>query len=216
MGYVLNPDKIEKQIALKGYFDFREFKVNLDENKFREAIQKSSESGILKKYKSKRQLSSLECKNDKLLFNTVKIDSYVVSFVTEYLRQLLIESKQSFTIETVMSHVSKIDELKEAKRKGYRNYLYFVATISPEINQSRVKARVKKKGHAVAPAKIKSRYYRSMKLLFAASGQCEKVFFIDNSSEHPELIAQKKNDSVEILTEKVPPWFVKYYFKLAV
>lgn len=216
MGYVLNPDKIEKEVNVKRYFDFRKFKVHPDENKFLLEVKKSSASGILKKYKSKRLLSGLELRKDKLYFNKVKIDSYLVSFITEYLRQLLVESRQSFTIETVMSHVSKVEELKEAKQKGYRNYLYFVATISPEINESRVQARVKKKGHAVAPAKIKSRYYRSMKLLLAASAECEKVFFIDNSSDHPELIAQKKKDSVEILTEKIPYWFFKYYFELAV
>lgn len=216
MGYVLNPDKIEKGVASSKSFDFGKYKVKPYEDKLRDAIHKSCETGILKKYKDKKSLQHFHIMRNRLFLKKSKIDSYLASFLTEYLRQLLIESKQSFTIETVMSHPSKIDELRKAKSRGYRNYLYFVATVSPEINESRVKARVKKKGHAVDPKKIKSRYYRSMKLLFAASQECEKVYFIDNSGEAPELIAQKKKNNVEILSGNVPAWFIKYYFELAI
>ena len=62
----------------------------------------------------------------------------------------------SFSFETVMSHPSKIKELKKAKEKGYRIYLYFVCTDDAEINVNRVANRIEKGGHPVDVYKIRS------------------------------------------------------------
>lgn len=37
--------------------------------------------------------------------------------------------------------------MRRASAEGYKVYLYFVSTESPEINKYRVKLRVKEKGH---------------------------------------------------------------------
>lgn len=216
MGYILNPDKIESHLNSNKFFDFTPYRLKVNQEVFIKAIHFSFSRGVLQKYKSKKSLKNIRVKNNKIYFDNVTIDSYIASFLTEYLRSLLIKSKQSFTIETVMSHGSKIKDLKQAKVKGFRNYLYFVATISPEINESRVKARVTKGGHPVSSKKIKSRYYRSLNLLFKASQQAEKVYFIDNSSKKPELIAQKIDKEVEIFSDNIPSWFAKYYFEKAI
>jgi len=215
MGYILNPDRIESYIKKNRFFDLSLYKLKVNQKQFIKAIFFSLKKGVLLKYKSKKSLRNIRFENNKIYFNQVKIDSYIASFLTEYLRFLLIRSKQSFTLETVMSHESKIRDLKQAKVRGFRNYLYFVATLSPEINESRVKARVTKGGHPVSARKIKSRYYRSLNLLFKASQQAEKVYFIDNSSTKPELIAQEINKVVEVFSDDIPGWFAKYYFEKA-
>ena len=85
--------------------------------------------------------------------------------LAEFIRQQLLANDISFTYETVMSHENKIVFLKQAREKGYRVYLYFVATEDAEINISRVNIRVAKQGHNVAHEVIKKRYYKSLQHL---------------------------------------------------
>ena len=75
----------------------------------------------------------------------------------------------SFTYETVMSHISKVELLNYAKLKGFRTYLYYIATDDPEINISRVKNRVNLGGHNVPENLIIDRYHRSLDLLINAN-----------------------------------------------
>ena len=88
----------------------------------------------------------------------MEVNSYLASVASDFLRQKLMEQKMSFTLETVMSHPSKIELLTQAQASGYRTYLYFVATDDPAINISRVKSRVKLGGHNVPEDKIAERY----------------------------------------------------------
>lgn len=41
-----------------------------------------------------------------------------------------------------MSHVSKVEFLREAQIQGFKTYLYFVSTVDPDINIARVNYRV--------------------------------------------------------------------------
>jgi len=118
----------------------------------------------------------------------------------------------SFTYETVMSHESKIEFLKQAKGKGFRIYLYFIATEDPEINVSRVNVRVAQQGHNVDPEVIKNRYYKSLQHLKAAVKNSNRAYVWDNSGTASLLIAEITDGAdVKIIdTEKVPNWFVKY------
>jgi predicted ABC-type ATPase len=72
-------------------------------------------------------------------FANVNVDSYWASVAGDFLRQELLKQRASFTIETVMSHRSKVDFLTEAQQMGYRTYLYFIATDDVAINISRVR-----------------------------------------------------------------------------
>lgn len=71
--------------------------------------------------------------------------------------------------------------MREAVNMGYKVYLYFVSTESPEINKFRVEARKMKGGHDVPHDKIESRYFRSLDLLYDAAQICYQAFFFDNS-----------------------------------
>src|SRR4051794_28880704 len=48
----------------------------------------------------------------------------------------------SFAFETVMSHPSKIEVLREGRRRGYAIVIFFVATEDPQLNVERVRQRV--------------------------------------------------------------------------
>ena len=108
--------------------------------------------------------------------------------------------------------------MQEAVAAGYKVYLYFVSTESPEINKFRVEARKAKKGHDVPEDKIVSRYYRSLDLLFDSCQLAYQVFFFDNSLEGRNSVmfahfklqkGKKKWDKIN--KKQVPSWFRKYY-----
>ena len=64
----------------------------------------------------------------KVDYRNVSMNSYFASVITDFIRQRLLDKRQSFTFETVMSHPSKVAFLKEAQALGYRTHLYFVST----------------------------------------------------------------------------------------
>ena len=115
--------------------------------------------------------------------------------------------------------------MKLAQSKGYKNYLYFISTESPEINISRVKdIRIRDGGHDVPANKIRSRYMRTKGQLFAAAQLTYQTYFFDNSrifssasnATSPEPFAHfkvvgGKKEWDEIDQSRVPNWFIKYY-----
>ena len=140
------------------------------------------------------------------------VDSYLAADLADFIRQQLLANDVSFSYETVMSHESKIYFLQQAKERGFRIYLYFVATTDPEINISRVNVRVAQHGHFVAPDVIRSRYYKSLQNLKAAAKLSNRAYIWDNSGEASLLIAEI-TDGIDVKvfdTNKVPNWFVKY------
>ena len=141
-----------------------------------------------------------------------KVDSYLAADLAEFIRQQLLMADISFTYETVMSHQSKIDFLKEAQENGYRVYLYFIATEYPEINISRVNIRVAQKGHFVSPETITDRYYKSLNQLKSAIKLSNRAYLWDNSSSAAILFAEitDGNEVAIIDPDKVPNWFLKH------
>jgi len=111
------------------------------------------------------------------------------------------------TYETVLSHSSKVDFLKNAKNCGWQVYLYFVSTVDSYINCGRVEERVLKGEHDVPPDKIQDRYMRSHDNLFASLQHCRRAYIFDNSIQM-QLIAEKKSDNSLTLSneDSIPAW----------
>jgi len=99
------------------------------------------------------------------------------------LRVLYAKGRQDFAFETVFSHGSNVAFLKILRALGYRVFLYFVCTESPQINVARVQQRVERGGHNVEPDKIFSRYVRSLECLELAITVAERTFLFDNSKQ---------------------------------
>ncbi|MHC8354513.1 zeta toxin family protein [Pseudomonas sp. LB3P81] len=132
--------------------------------------------------------------------------------ISDFIRQRLLEKGVSFTFETVMSHRSKVDFMKEAQAHGYRIYLYFVSTENPAINIDRVQIRVREGGHPVAPDKVRERYYKSLGLLPEAIAVSNRAYIFDNSGDSTVLLAEiTDGDSLEYRTEDIPDWFFESY-----
>lgn len=135
-------------------------------------------------------------------------NSYAASLVVQFCRERCIAQRHTCTVETVMSHSSKVDFLREARASGFRTYLYFVATAAPEINESRVRNRVEKGGHDVPTAKIRARYYRSIELLPEAVSVSDRAFVFDNSGHQADrlLVAEWDGSGFILRAEQIPHW----------
>jgi predicted ABC-type ATPase len=151
LGVFLNPDEIEEEIRKTGFLDFSKYAVQTTRE---EVIGFFTESSFLKSAGLLEESQKLRYADGHLEFSNIPVNSYFASVASDFLRQKLLQQKLSFTVETVMSHPSKVNLLAQSQRLGYRTYLYFVATDDPAINISRVRNRVALGGHAVPEHKI--------------------------------------------------------------
>lgn len=107
-----------------------------------------------------------------------------------------------------MSSADKVAFLAKARARGFRIYLYFVATEDPVINISRVRHRVKMGGHPVPEDKIVSRYHRSLALLMDAVQLTDRAYIFDNTSHECIWLAEVTGGRLlEMKTEQMPQWF---------
>lgn len=215
----ISADRIEADIRKKKRFTFNAYRIKVSEAEFRAFAAKS---GILDKHPSKEaMLESLQIKAGVLrLKNTVFLDSYLASCIASYLTGKLFETRQSFCLETVMSHPSKLEVLKEAKKYGFKTYLYFVFTEDPKLNIKRVADRVREGGHDVEKKKIAPRFKRSIRYLPDAITYADTTFIIDNSVDF-EVIAEigkgKKFRSIKKgydFKKKLPEFYKKFKGKI--
>lgn len=207
-GVYVNADDIERMLHESNVLLFDTYQLVIDEKTVRDFFQISTFSPI--KRKEPELWKKISIRNN-VLHTSCKIDSYLAADIAEFIRQQLLSRGVTFTYETVMSHEGKIEFLKQARKEGYRVYLYYIATEDPEINISRVNVRVEQHGHNVDPQVIRNRYYKSLKLLKAAIKESNRAYLWDNSGEIAQLFAEiEEGENVEIFDRgSVPAWFVK-------
>lgn len=212
IGHYINADDLEKQLREEGFVSLKNYNVeSLKEKDFQKLIKSHS---IFRKARKEGHFIDLHLKENKVLKPDESILSYEAALLADILRNEILKLGKKFAFETVMSHNSKIEFLKETKQNGYKNYLYYVSTESPLININRVEERVRKGGHSVDPAKIESRYFDSLKLLRKAVKHTYRSFIIDNSGRKPQLIAEIY-DGKEVIYKRstIPNWVDKYLLR---
>ena len=116
----------------------------------------------------------------------------------EKIRHILLEGRQDFTFETVLSTDRNLELLRKAKEAGYEIQAVFVLTADRAINVRRVRERVRSGGHDVPEDKIRSRYERSLKNLARLVRIADRTRILDNSWEEPALICEVCEGSVRI------------------
>lgn len=206
----VSADKIEADLKRKPVFNFNAYRVKVSDAEFKQYVltdglftTKINDPHFLQNMKIEGGILDIGLKRK-------QINSYHASFIATYLVNKLLLTGQSFCFETVMSHISKVQLLSEAKRAGYKAYLYFVFTDNVELNIARVKLRTKLGQHDVDASLIKSRYPRTFKLLPKALSLAEEAFVIDNSNE-PEIVAEKHRYKLTVYKNAKP--FIKPYLK---
>lgn len=209
-GYFINADDLEQKLNTSGLIDLQEIGITALPRDLVNFSKSKEAKSLLKKAKTEGHLMSVEIVENFIVDKSKDTHSYEASFVAAFLRWLLYRKNKSFSFETVMSHPSKIAELRRAKKKGYKTYLYFVCTDSPEINVARVANRVEKGGHAVSLKKIKSRFPDTLKNLYPAIKATDRAYLFDNSGKSLELIAEVFQGALELKVSTLPDWFIDY------
>jgi predicted ABC-type ATPase len=214
-GYYINADDIAGQLRTDS-FTFNSFRLKVSKRDFHSV---ALASGLVNtEFTQTDFIDAHSFRSNKVKLKDIKAVERVAQIIADFLRKKLLNEKQKFSFETVFSHHSKLDIMREAVAEGYKVYLYFVSTESPDINIFRVEARKKLGGHDVPRDKIVSRYYRSLDFLYEACQLAYQVFFFDNSEDGQDSIMFahfKKEKDVKkwdrLNKKKVPVWFRKYY-----
>lgn len=211
-GYFVNSDMIETEIGSTGFVNLEKFRLSLTEEDLQTFFQEPNAQSLLKKSELEGHAINIEIKENVIVDKSDDTHSYEASLITSFIRKHLLKKGISYSFETVMSHISKLDEIRDAMELGHKTYLYFVCLDDIQLNISRVQNRVKKGGHAVPQHKIVERYTRTLDNLLPAVLLTEKTYLFDNSSEKMLLVAEVQEGQLTILVEeeKLPNWFIEY------
>lgn len=208
LGTYINPDEIQAELEQGNFLDLAAYGVHTNATEMRDFFRHST---LLAKANLLDAAEHLTFNHNTVNFFEVEVNAYWASVAADFIRQKLLRAGHSFSFETVMSAPDKVALLANARRRGYRTYLYFVATDGPNINLSRVRYRVQTGGHDVPAEKITSRYYRSLALLWEAVQHADRAYLFDNSTANLIWLAEVTDaTSLEIKVDAVPSWFQTY------
>ena len=213
LGTYVNADELKVFLSNNRYVDFSTYGLHINEERFKNAFRNSTLSGRIDDIN--KTLSAICFEGDRLILKDgYSIEDYFVSFITAFIWNELLDNSKKFTIETVMSHSSKLDFMEKAKEKGFKVYLYFVALADPELNIHRVRSRVAQGGHPVGEDKIVNRYYRTMGYLYEALKIADEAYLFDNSAGEPKMFAVKRQGEITVLSDYIPKWFEIYFVNI--
>ena len=210
-GIFVNADEMEKQLRENRFIDLAQYGLSIFA--WEEFI--ANYGAFVEEKKGRCPVSNLLYVDNRIIaINPELVDSYLACKIAEFIRYGLLNTKKdvTFTCETVMSHESKLDFMPEAREKGFRVYLYFVSTSSPEINVGRVATRVQEGGHGVAEEKIRSRYVRSLANLHKAILLSDRAYIFDNSESKYRWVAEYDGSTGELTfkNDEIPNWVAQY------
>lgn len=106
--------------------------------------------------------------------------AYAAAEIAAEERRRRIGARESFVTETVFSHESKVDLLREAEQAEYRTTLH-VLMVPEDLAVARVGMRVAQGGHDVPEDKIRGRYSRLWGHLREAIDVVDEAFVYDSS-----------------------------------
>ncbi len=209
LGYYINADDIEKRIKNDKGINLNEYGVTSNTKDFQQFLKVSEFARIKSDISSLNETFSI---SDNILV-TVKgslLPKYSAAIVSDFLREEILKAGHDFSFETVMSHPDKLEFIRRATASGYHVYLYFISTDDVRVNIERVKTRVKDGGHNVPETKIRTRYIRSLNLLFSALKMCYKSYLFDNSDNMIEIARIDRDGMLyfSVTKDKIPNWLI--------
>ncbi len=135
-GIYINADDIAKNISTQE-LEFGAYRIKTTSEEF---VQISTSSGLISKSFTKEDfVSTFSLADNHVKLLAPEFSERLAQIIADFLRKKLLMERKKFSFETVFSHPSKIEIMKQAKDAGYKVYLYFVSTEAPEINKYRVK-----------------------------------------------------------------------------
>ena len=143
--------------------------------------------------------------------------SYRAAEIAEKRRRDHMAAGQSFVMETVFSHPSKLELLQDARDAGYRIIVFHLALASPDLAVARVAARIDEGGHPVPEDKVRQRYKRNAPLIRQAAMLADRAIIFDASAlnERPVMVLELAQGQVARRARVVPDWIEGLYGDLA-
>lgn len=121
--------------------------------------------------------------------------------------------RNSFAMETVFSHPSKLDLVRQAKAQGFAVILFHVGVETADLSVERVRSRIQEGGHPVPEQKIRERYDRNGPFIREAMLLCDQGYVFDNSrlNTPPERIIGFTAGHVSFVKPVLPEWALAIY-----
>jgi predicted ABC-type ATPase len=205
----INADDLEKAARATGCINLAEFDISPPLQKLTTFL---ANHPLLIKAQLQHTVATVELSGQCIDLRAITLNSSYASVIADFIRHELLERRASFTFETVMSSAEKVRFMNEARQLGYRTYLYFVATNSPQINILRVANRVEDGGHDVPKDKIVQRYARTLALLPEAIAATNRAYIFDNTGDESIFLAEiTDGTALEFHQDEMPDWFLDAY-----
>jgi len=128
-------------------------------------------------------------------------DQIRASKIALKVRNYYLQKGYSFNQETTLCGKSIISFIYKAKDKGYKINLYYVGLENEQIAKDRVKIRVLKGGHNVAPELIERRYKESLKNLKNILPIVDNLYLFDNSIEFKSIDKRQDIENISWLKD---------------
>jgi predicted ABC-type ATPase len=139
--------------------------------------------------------------------------SYEAARIADARRRQMLDERQSFATETVFSHASKLEVIKDAQAFGYLVVVMHVGVDSPDLSVARVKGRTEEGGHDVPEDKIRARYVRGQPLIRQAVLSADRGMVFDNSrlNTPPRQMLVFANGRLTQSAATLPRWVLEAY-----
>jgi hypothetical protein len=208
LGYCLNPDDIDRELALVGRFYLGGWGWLVEDAQLQAFVKSHA---LYPRLTGSIPRIDRSCLIADLPFER----SYFTTIFCDFVRGRWMQSNESFLFETVFSGRDKLELMREGLKLGYRTYLYYICTEDVSINKNRIEIRVKRGGHSVEPARVDQRYKRSLALLPDAIRGSSRAYVFDNSSKDRRLIAEYESGKLVALADSLPAWFAETVLRQA-
>ena len=145
------------------------------------------------------------------LAHEMGVDAYQAADAAGKIRHALIEERESFIFETVLSDPvgEKVAFLQTAAERGYTVVMCFIGVDSVAISEERVSMRALQGGHDVPSEKLASRFPRTLENLQRAIDVLPHVLLFDNSDLRRPFrkVAEFHKGKLTIDSGLRPAWF---------
>ncbi len=134
--------------------------------------------------------------------------SYRAAKIAERRRRECMSERRSFVMETVFSHPSKLQLVRDARAEGYRVVVFHLNVASAEIAVARVRARTAEGGHDVPEDRIRARYERNQAIIREAVLLADNAQVFDSSAlnERPRVVFELAHGRAIDWAEDRPEW----------
>lgn len=139
--------------------------------------------------------------------------SYRAAKIAALRRSEFLDARKSFATETVFSHPSKLDIIKDARERGYIIIVMHVGVDDPDLSVARVRCRKEEGGHDVPEDKVRARYARGQPLIRQAVLLADRGMVFDNSKLNtpPRLVLLFANGRLVRVDPVLPGWVLTGY-----